>query len=85
MNKENILTILEKIALIDSDGHFTIAKFTAGWRVGFFTPTEREDYSDNENSHGEDINKSKMFLGKDFEQASYRAIMDFLERNAFKK
>jgi hypothetical protein len=34
---------LQEVADEISDGHLTILKFTTNWRIGFETPTGRED------------------------------------------
>ena len=34
---------LIKIANRDFDGHLTVLKFTTNWRVGFMTPSSRDD------------------------------------------
>jgi hypothetical protein len=33
---------LQEVANKKYDGHLTILKFTTNWRIGFFTPAERE-------------------------------------------
>lgn len=38
----NSLIILEKMAGVFTDGHYTICKFTSNYRVGLSTPCDRE-------------------------------------------
>lgn len=33
---------LQEVANEKHDGHLTVLKFTTNWRVGFFTPAERD-------------------------------------------
>ena len=40
---EKLMTALEEVAVRDFGGHLTILRFTTNWRVGFWTPSERED------------------------------------------
>jgi hypothetical protein len=35
---ESLLTALEVLSNIKSDGHYTIFKFTTGWKIMFGTP-----------------------------------------------
>jgi hypothetical protein len=45
MTGEEIELMRRLVQIADErfDGHLTILKFTTNWRVGFKTPTERED------------------------------------------
>ncbi|MCW2194986.1 hypothetical protein AB7M45_007759 [Bradyrhizobium elkanii] len=38
-----LMSLLEAQAKSLRDGHLTILRFTANWRVGFGTPSERDD------------------------------------------
>lgn len=38
-----ILAKLQDVAKRKYDGHLTILRFTTNWRVGFITPTSRDD------------------------------------------
>lgn len=52
---------LQERANRDFDGHLTILKFTTNWRVGFETPSEREDID-------------QMEVGNTFAEAATRAL-----------
>ena len=52
---------LSEIADKRSDGHFTVMRFTTNWRVGFYTPSDRDDIDD-------------MCVGKTLEEAVKAAI-----------
>lgn len=41
LNLYQLINIIEDIAEIEYDGHFTILKFTTGYKVGFNTPDIR--------------------------------------------
>ncbi len=41
--EDHLLERAIEMARLTSDGHLTILKFTSNWRVGFFTPGDRED------------------------------------------
>ncbi|MGV8838798.1 MAG: hypothetical protein ACWA6X_00690 [Bauldia sp.] len=48
MSDEEIAVWRELIRMAERrfDGHLTILKFTTNWRVGFTTPSDRDDYSE---------------------------------------
>ncbi|TKW63712.1 MAG: hypothetical protein DI616_19280 [Paracoccus denitrificans] len=52
---------LQKVAAEKHDGHLTILKFTTNWRVGFFTPAEREQVDE-------------MAVGNSFAEAAQNAL-----------
>jgi hypothetical protein len=58
---QEILDALERIAVMDYGGHFTIMRFSFDWRVGFGTPADRCDLE-------------AMAVGSTFEEAAARAV-----------
>lgn len=58
---EGLLRALVEIAKVYSDGHLTILRFTSNWRVGFITPTDRDDIA-------------ALPVGATFEEAALAAI-----------
>jgi hypothetical protein len=63
MSDRKLLSRLIRHAENHSDGHLTIMKFTTNWRVGFFTPDDR-DYIES------------MAVGRTFEEAAKAALGD---------
>ena len=41
-----LLAKLQDVATSKHDGHLTILRFTTNWRVGFVTPTSRDDVNE---------------------------------------
>jgi hypothetical protein len=62
----DLLKRLQEQADKHHDGHLTIYKFTTNWRVGFETPTDREDIDD-------------ACVGKTFRDAAKAALSDTSE------
>lgn len=60
-----MIKLLEQIAKIKSDGHFTIMRFTGNWRVAFYTSEDREMIDE-------------MFDGSTLEEAAGKAIINLL-------
>jgi hypothetical protein len=60
---QETLTTLQAVALADYDGHLTIMRFTTNWRVGFFTPNDREDIQ-------------QLAVGRSFAEAAAKALAD---------
>jgi hypothetical protein len=59
---KSILSLVSVIAHSFSDGHFTLMKFTTGWRAGFFTIECSEDIEKLSNSGSpEDAIKDAIF------------------------
>jgi hypothetical protein len=70
MVMERLLTIAEKMAKRDHDGHLTIMRFTTGWKAMFGTPDltggeGRQEIQD-------------LFQHETLEEALYRLILDGL-------
>lgn len=40
---QELIDLLSTLAIVASDGHFTIMKFTTNWRVGLWTAESPED------------------------------------------
>jgi len=59
---KKVMETLVKIADKHYDGHLTIMKFTTNWRVGFFTPNDREDVDN-------------CFVGDTFVDAGVEAVL----------
>jgi hypothetical protein len=55
------LELLEEEAKKRAGGHFTVMRFTTNWRVGFGTPSDREDID-------------QMHVGPTFEEAAWAAL-----------
>lgn len=56
-----LLARVQEVANSKFDGHMTILKFTSNWRVGFVTPTAREEVS-------------ALAVGKTFAEAASNAL-----------
>lgn len=54
---QNLIVIANR----DYDGHLTVLKFTTNWRVGFVTPTNRDDIKE-------------LHVGATFDEAASKAI-----------
>lgn len=56
-----MLARLQDVAKRKHDGHLTILRFTTNWRVGFLTPTSREEVN-------------SLAVGSTFAEAASRAL-----------
>lgn len=52
---------LQTVANENYDGHLTVLKFTTNWRIGFVTPTDRDQIDE-------------MAAGNSFEEAAQHAL-----------
>lgn len=65
-----VIASMTRLANALSDGHFTVMKFTGGWRVSLSTPGDREDIS-------------RMAKGDTLNEA-YKALKRNLSRHLFR-
>jgi hypothetical protein len=58
-----LFDLIQSIANIAHDGHFTVMKFTTNWRVGFGTTDSRDDID-------------RMAVGSTFEEAALSLLRE---------